>query len=124
MRLTALLLTTCAALAIPMTSFGDPPRPDNADAVPLPVGKWSIEFSNGVVEKVEIKKDGTATVTEPARSSDGKVTVIGGTFLFVCEDDRVERWTPVGKRMVVEHWPSADQYPHGTPVKGIADVTD
>jgi hypothetical protein len=99
----------------------DPPRPLDPS---LPVGKWTVEFANGVVEKVEIKKDGTATVSEPARSSDGKVTAIQGTFLFVCEDNRVERWTPVGKRMVVEHWASADQYPNGTPVRGIADVTD
>ena len=90
----------------------------------MPVGKWSIEFSNGVVEKVEVKQDGTASVTEPNRSSAGKVTAVPGSFLFVCEDGRVERWTPVGRRMVVEHWASSDQFPNGTPVKGIAEVTD
>jgi hypothetical protein len=116
MRLTALL----AAILSVSLAQADPPRPEQA----LPVGKWSIEFANGVVEKVEVKKDGTATVSEPARTSDGKVTAILGTFLFVCEDGRIERWTPVGKRMVVEHWASADQYPNGTPVRGIADVTD
>jgi hypothetical protein len=29
----------------------------------------------------------------------------------------------VGKRMVVDHWASSDQYPNATPVRGIADVT-
>jgi len=29
--------------------------------------------------------------------------ILSGAFLFVCEDGRVERWTPMGKRMVVEH---------------------
>ena len=118
MRTIAFLLTACLAVSL---AQADPPR---ADPTPLPVGKWSVEFSNGVVEKVEIKKDGTASVTEPARSSDGKVTSTQGSFLFVCEDGRVERWTPVGKRMVVEHWPSADQFQNGTPVKGIAETTD
>ena len=120
MRLKAPLFTVCVLLTLPLTSAGDPPKAQPA----LPTGKWSIEFSNGVVEKVEVKQDGTASVTEPARSSDGKVTSLQGSFLFVCEDGRLERWTPVGKRMVVEHWASADQFPNGTPVKGIADVAD
>jgi hypothetical protein len=118
MRTVAFWLTACLAVS---PALADPPRPVDP---PVPVGKWVVEFANGVVEKVEIKKDGAATVAEPARTSDGKVTAVRGTFLFVCEDDRVERWTPVGKRMVVEHWPSADQYPNGTPVRGIADPTD
>jgi hypothetical protein len=120
MRPKALLFTVCVLLTLPLTTAADPPKPENAP----PVGKWSVEFANGVVEKVEIKKDGTATVTEPARASDGKVTAVPGAFLFVCEDGRVERWTPVGRRMVVEHWASVDQMPSGPAVKGIADVTD
>ena len=120
MRPKAFLLAACVLLALPLTSVGDPPRPEQA----LPIGKWTVEFSNGVIEKVEIKKDGTASVTEPARSSDGKVMAVPGSFLFICEDGRVERWTPVGRRMVVEHWASVDQMPNGPPVKGIADVTD
>ena len=60
MRLTALLLCLTTSLA-----QADPPHPET---LPIPAGKWGIEFANGVVEKVEIKKDGTATVTEPART--------------------------------------------------------
>ena len=77
MRTIAFALTVCFTVAL---ARADPPRPDPA---PLPTGKWSVEFTNGVVEKVEIKKDGTASVTEPARASDGKVTAVLGTFLFV-----------------------------------------
>jgi hypothetical protein len=113
MRLAAILLCVTVSLA-----QADSPRPEQN----LPAGKWSIEFSNGVVEKVVLKKDGTATVSEPNRASNGKVTSQPGTFLFVCEDGRVERWTPVGKRMVVEHW--AGDYPNSNPVRGIAEVTD
>ena len=118
MRTIAFLLAACLAVSL---AQADPPRPPDPT---LPAGKWTVEFANGVVEKVEIKKDGTASVSESARTSDGKVTSIQGTYLFVCEDSRVERWTPVGKRMVVEHWASADQYPNGTPVRGIADTAD
>lgn len=114
-----LLLPVVAALVLPLASPADPPRPPS-----VPVGRWKVEFANGVVERVEIKADGAASVTEPGRASDGTVTSSPGTFLFVCKDDRVERWTPVGRRMVVEHWFPADQYPNGTPVRGIADVTD
>jgi hypothetical protein len=113
------LLPTVVALILPLASLADPPRPQT-----LPDGKWKVEFANGVVERVEIKKDGAASVTEPARTSDGKVTSLQGAFLFVCDDDRIARRTPVGRRMVVEHWFPADQYPNGTPVRGIADVTD
>jgi hypothetical protein len=116
MRLAApLLVALSSALA-----QADPPKPESA----LPVGKWSVEFSNGVVEKVEVRKDGAATVTEPARASEGKVAAVPGAFLFVCEDGRVERWTPVGRRMVVEHWASVDLMPSAAPVRGIADTTD
>jgi hypothetical protein len=41
--------------------------------------------------------------------------------VIVCDDDRVERWTAVGQRMVVEHWFPAAQFPSGTPVLGIAE---
>ena len=120
MQLKAILFAACCLVTVPLTAVADPPQPEQA----VPAGKWSIEFANGVIEKVEIKKDGTARVTEPARESDGKVSAVPGAFLFVCEDGRVERWTPVGKRMVVEHWASVDQMAGGAPVKGIADVTD
>jgi hypothetical protein len=123
MRLLGLLLATGVVLTLPRTAPGDPPAPPKADRAP-PVGKWTVEFANGVFEKVEIKKDGTATVTEPARTSDGKVTATQDTYLFVCEDGRIDRWTPVGKWMVVEHWASLDQTANGPPVRGIADITD
>ena len=77
-----------------------------------------------MVEKVEIKKDATATVTEPNRTANAKVTPLQCGLLIVYNDDRVERWTPVGKRMVVEHWFPAAQFPNGAPVRGIADITD
>src|SRR5260221_8006508 len=40
--------------------------------------------------------------SELARSSGGRATFVAGTALVVFDDDRVERWTRVGRRMVVE----------------------
>jgi len=88
----------------------------------LPVGKWSIEFANGVVEVCVIGEDGTAAVTEPQRSSAGKAMTQDGSQVFVVfDDDRIERWTAIGQRFVVEHWFPASRLPNGTPELGIAE---
>ena len=44
-----------------------------------------------------------------------------GSVVIVYQDDRIERWTPVGKRMIVEHWYPGARFPAGGPVLGIAD---
>src|SRR3954464_12588303 len=72
--------------------------------LPLPVGRWPVEFANGVVEICEVRQDGTATVAEPLRTSSGRITARDGGFVRVFDDDRIERWRPVGRRMLVEHW--------------------
>jgi hypothetical protein len=121
MHRSRLLLTACVVVAVPLLSLGDPPALLRPVAGPLPAGNWTVEFANGVTERVEAKADATVSVSEPARSASGKATSLAGTVLIVFEDDRVERWTPVGRRMVVEHWYPAAQYPNGAPVRGIAD---
>jgi hypothetical protein len=87
--------------------------------IELPVGKWSIEFANEVKEECEVNKDGDASVVEPLRSSTGKAEVKEDSVVIVFKDDRVERWTPVGAKMVVEHWAASVQFPAGRPVLGI-----
>jgi hypothetical protein len=42
-------------------------------------------------------------------------------IVVVFRDDRVERWTPVGRRMVVERWATAAEYPAGKPGLGVAE---
>ena len=120
-RFKPLMAAAVLAVGVVVTTVGGQPAPVG---VPVPAGKWRVEFANGVVERVEVKKDATATVVEPERTAGAKVTAVAGTFLVVADDDRVERWTPVGPRMVVEHWFPAAQYPAGTPVRGIADPAD
>jgi hypothetical protein len=122
MSIRRVLLAACAVLAFSLTSAGDPPKPPDAEpADGLPVGKWTAEFANGVVETCEIRKDGTASVDEPRRTSAGKVTAKDGSFIIACEDHRLERWAPDGKRMVVEHWFPGSQVPVVAPVLGIAE---
>jgi hypothetical protein len=87
----------------------------------MPVGTWSAEYANGVTEVCEVRKDGTAIVVEPVRLS-GKAAVNGGTVVMVFENGRVQRWTPVGKRYVVEHWFPGSQFPTAAPgTHGIAE---
>lgn len=95
--------------------------PDGANDSPLPVGLWRIEFSNGVVESCDIRREGTATVSEPARRSGGHAVIDGGAVMIRFDDDRMERWSPVGKRYVVEHWFPASRFPPSMAVLGIAE---
>lgn len=125
MRFLSLAFVAIVLLYV-QTATGDQPRqPVVADPVPqsdLPLGKWNVEFANGVKETCVIRRDGSAMVVEPARSSPGKATVKGGAVVIVFDDDRTERWTAVGQRLVVEHWFPASQLPTVTPVLGIAET--
>lgn len=87
----------------------------------LPVGKWSVTFANGVRQTCEIGQDGAASVVEPLRTSKGKAVVSGDSIVITFEDERVERWTPVADRLVVEHWHPAVRVSMRTPVLGIAE---
>lgn len=85
-------------------------------------GRWNVEFTNGVTEVTQIFIQRTAFVEEPLRTASGKVDIKDGSVVIVYQDDRVERWTPLGKRMVVEHWYPGAGYPFGAPVLGVADA--
>jgi hypothetical protein len=67
--LTPRLLSTALVLFVfALASAGKPPAPELA----FPAGEWSVEFANGVIETCEIRKDGTASESDPNRKSDGK----------------------------------------------------
>lgn len=86
-------------------------------------GRWNVEFSNGVHQVHELRKDHTAAVRNVARnwSSHGRIELQGNRLIITYVDDRVERWTPVGGRMVVEHWFRASRLPITPPVLGIGE---
>ena len=86
----------------------------------LPIGKWRVEFTNGVIERCEIRTDGTASVVEPLRSSPGKWKIKDGSVLIVSDDDRLERWTLVEGQWVVEHWCPVAAYPDRAAERGTA----
>jgi hypothetical protein len=118
-------LVAALGLVLPPPSWADPPSrsapvpPPSPQAGPL-AGRWVVEFANGVAEECEIGQDGTVSVAEPRRSSAGKVTARDGAVVVAYDDDRVERWTPVGGKAVVEHWYPGSAFPSGAPVLGIA----
>jgi hypothetical protein len=93
----------------------------NSPEAALPVGKWNVEFTNGVIEVCSIGNSGDSTVEEPRRQSNGMAVVKEGSVVITFNDDRIERWTPVGKRFVVEHWFPGSQRTAVTPVLGIAE---
>jgi formylglycine-generating enzyme required for sulfatase activity len=99
--------------------------PVNSPEAALPVGRWKVEFTNGVTEVCDIFDfdGGHVTVDEPRRRSRGTVVVKHGSAVITFRDDRTERWTSVGKRFVVEHWFPGSGFPAATPVLGIAEHT-
>ena len=75
-----------------------------------------------MTEVCEVQNGGAATVVEPVRIAGGKAVVNGGSVVVVFDNGRVQRWTPVGKRFVVEHWFPGSQFPTANPgVLGIAE---
>lgn len=117
MRLSRRLTVAAVGLAVAVAAVAAPRLPPR---VALPAGKWRVEFANGVVETCEFQPDATAAVVEPARSADGTVATKNDEVVVTFADDRVERWTPAGKRMLVEHWCPASAFPAGKPVLGVA----
>ena len=100
----------------------DRPVPSAGPDVSLPVvGMWIVEFANGVTEACDFRPSGTAHVYEPSRASVGRPVVKDNSVVIVFEDTRVERWTRVGNRHVVEHWFPGSQFPTAAPVRGIAE---
>ena len=95
----------------------------NAGPFTVIISTWRVVFENGVKETCEVDKSGDAVEKEPLRTAKGKAERQDKAFIIKFEDDRVERWTPVGGRMTVEHWFPASQYPNGPRVLGIAERT-
>jgi hypothetical protein len=60
-----LLSASLALFVFALASAGNAPAPQRS----LPAGEWSVEVANGVVEICAIRKDGTASESEPRRKS-------------------------------------------------------
>ena len=117
--MTRSLTVLAITLAMPLFATGKlPPQPA---AFELPVGKWQIEFTNGVVETCEIHPNGSAFEAEPLRRSPGKVSIRGKSIVIAFDDDRTERWTRLHRRWLVEHWCPSKAFPRGEPVLGVAE---
>jgi hypothetical protein len=118
-RVTILAVVTIV-LAFAVVDVRPAPAPFLKRRPRLPVGRWEVKFANGVVETCVVNKDGTISVSEPARSSAGKAVVKDGASVLTFDDSRVERWTAKNGELVVEHWFPASAYPAGRSVVGAA----
>lgn len=108
-------------LAVALSAVGFAPVPFRSRRpARLPVGRWTVKFANSVVETCEVWPDKKAAVIEPRRASPGRAEPRGGAVVITFDDDRVERWTAKGNRIVVEHWFPGSQYPAGPKVMGVA----
>ena len=122
---TLLAFVSTQLKAVPLR--GDTKSTVTKNRGPLPVddawvGQWTVEFANGIVETCDLVKEGTVNVAESKRSSPGKVRdTMNGVVVLAFDDDRIERWTKIGQRIVVEHWPSSDQFPGQPPVLGVGE---
>lgn len=116
------MLGTAANADEPTRVQQDGPVPHAGPEVSQPVaGKWIVEFANGVTETYWFFTDGRVAVFEPRRLAGVKQTVKDNSVEIVFGDDRVERWTRVGNRHVVERWFPGSQFPTATPLRGIAE---
>ena len=115
------LLPIAIALVAPY-SIDSAPRLKTPDRS-LPIGKWRVVFSNGVVQTSTNEQEGPAHVTEPGRTSPGKWRLDDRQITIRFDDDRMERWTKVDGRWQVEHWCPIAAFPNEAPVIGIAAAT-
>ena len=120
-RLLMVMLVCCICLVAQGSRGNVPVKENSSREAALSVGKWQIEFTNEVTETCVIGRGGVAIVDEPLRRSRGKWTVSRESIVLTFNDDRIERWTPCGKRFVVEHWFPGSQFPTASPVLGIAE---
>jgi hypothetical protein len=109
-----------AATVLPSDPPGESYRPPDPASI---AGKWRVEFSNGVKQVCDFIDNGVCSVEQPHRRSIGKAEKQGGSTVITFADDRVERWTRVGDRFVVEHWYPGSRLPTVSPVLGIAETS-
>jgi len=94
----------------------------NSAGVRYPFGKWQMITSSGpyaptsILGTYDFRSDGTVFWKEKARQAFGKVTIRDGVILVVYPDDRTERITPSGPRLLIEHWCPSSNYPSKFPM--------
>jgi hypothetical protein len=96
-----------------------PPR--KGGGLPALEGKWQMVKADGVLGTYEFRANGSVLWTQKGRQAIGRITAKGGSFLVVYPDDRTERLTPSGPRLIVEHWYPTSNYPAGFPAFAYAE---
>ena len=117
------LLTVLIAVAAVLAAQSGT-EPDRSIERRMRAHEWRVEFANGVVQTCSFGENGAAGVSEPLRRSRGNAKYENGAAVVSYNDDRVERWTLVGNRFVVEHWYPASQMWSTPGVLGIAEKSN
>jgi hypothetical protein len=92
-----------------------------AAAGKFPTGKWNMVKAGGVYGTYSFRADGTVEWIERDRKAVGKMSVKDGLVVITYPDDRIERLTPSGSRLVVEHWFPSSGYPTAFPNFAFAE---
>jgi hypothetical protein len=79
------------------------------------VGTWEVDYCNGVRRTYTIAADGVVHFRE-----ENKRGALGGGLLDL-RDNNIEVVTPVGARLLIEHYHPKETYPKGPPILGIAN---
>jgi hypothetical protein len=87
----------------------------------LPLGKWQMSNAQGVLGTYDFRIDGTVFWSEKSRQATGKAIVKDGAVIVIYKDDRTERLTLSGERMIVEHWFPSSKYPVSFPLFAYAE---
>jgi hypothetical protein len=75
----AALLSGWLGTASPASDNPAPPKPVHSD---LFLGRWKVQFANGVNEVCRISKNGLALISEPHRTAVGTMEARGASVLI------------------------------------------
>jgi len=86
---------------------------DNPDAALA--GKWKVRYATGSIRHYIFAPGGHVHFTDENRNG----RLANGVLDF--NDDRAERITPAGDRLLVEHFNPKETFPNGIPLLGVAE---
>jgi hypothetical protein len=94
----------------PSGVYSSPPGQETADPLARWTGRWNVEFAGGPHEVHELRKDRSVTIENVAEnySTKGYIGFDGKRVTILRDGGGLERWTPVGDRMVVEWYSSSE----------------
>ena len=81
-------------------------------------GDWTITYASGAVRHYTISGDGSAAWTDSNPPKQGKLTQNAGYYLLDFSDGKLEKLTPSGSTIQIEHFDPATK--HAKRIPGVA----